>query len=81
MLYIDSNYLCTDMLKLSIMECRYKSGETVYFLSWENTIEDATVVMKIAGFVTIRFTERTDGSRERESRLYPTREEAEAARK
>ena len=35
--------------------------------------------MTIAGFVTIRFTERSGGTRVRENRLYSTREEADAA--
>lgn len=51
----------------------------VYLISNGHIIEEATVVMNLAGFVTIRFTKRGGGTRVRESRLYATREEAEAA--
>lgn len=51
----------------------------VYLISNGHIIEEATVVMNLAGFVTIRFTKRDGGTRVRESRLYATREEAEAA--
>ena len=33
--------------------------------------------MTVAGFVTIRFTERSGGTRVRENRLYATKEDAE----
>ncbi|MBQ4514068.1 MAG: hypothetical protein II969_13825 [Anaerolineaceae bacterium] len=60
---------------------KYKQGETVYFTSSNGTVEEAAVVMTIAGFVTIRFTNRSWGDRVREDRLYRSREEAEAALK
>ena len=66
------------MLKLSSMETKFKAGETVYLVSNSHFIEEATVVMTISGFVTIRFTQRGGGTRVRENRLYATREEAEA---
>ena len=66
------------MLKKSIMETKFKAGKTVYLISSARFIEQATVVMTISSFVTIRFTERRGGTRERESCLYATREEAEA---
>ena len=62
-----------------IMEKKYKPGDTVYLISSARFIEEATVVMTISGFVTIRFTQRGGGTRVRENRLYATREEAEAA--
>ena len=61
------------------METKYRAGETVYFISSARFIEEATVVMTISGFVTIRFTQRGGGTRVRENRLYAKREEAEAA--
>lgn len=62
-----------------MMETKYKAGDTVYIISSARFIEEATVVMTISGFVTIRFTKRGGGTRVRENRLYATREEAEAA--
>ena len=61
------------------MDTIFKQGDTVYLISNGHIIEEATVVMNLAGFVTIRFTKRGGGTRVRESRLYATREEAEAA--
>ena len=61
-----------------IMEKKYKPGDTVYLISSARFIEEATVVMTVSGFVTIRFTKRGGGTRVRENRLYATRIEAEA---
>ncbi len=61
------------------MDTKLLKGDTVYLISNGHIIEEATVVMNMAGFVTIRFTERSGGTRVRESRLYPTKEKAEAA--
>ncbi len=57
---------------------KFKPGDTVYLIGNSHFIEEATVVMTISGFVTIRFTERSGGTRVRENRLYATKEEAEA---
>ena len=59
------------------MEKKYKKGDTVYFVSETGSVEDATYVMYIAGFATIRFADGSGGTRIREYRLYSTREEAE----
>lgn len=75
---ICDSHLCIVVLKLSIMVEKFKPGTTVYLIANTHFIEEATVVMTISGFVTIRFTEREGGTRIRESRLYATREEAEA---
>ena len=56
---------------------KFKPGDTVYLIGNAHLIEEATVVMTVAGFVTIRFTERGGGTRVRESRLYATKEDAE----
>ena len=61
------------------MDTRFKKGDKVYLIGNTHFIEEATVVMTVAGFVTIRFTERGGGTRVRENRLYASREEAEAA--
>ena len=60
------------------MDTKFKPGDIVYLIGNTHFIEEATVVMTITGFVTIRFTEREGGTRVRENRLYRTREEAEA---
>ena len=60
------------------MEYKYKPGETVYLVANEQFIEKAKVVMNIAGFVTIRFVDRSGGTRVRESRLYNSEEEAQS---
>ena len=62
-----------------IMERKFRAGETVYLVSDSHVVEEATVVMTISGFVTVRFTGREWGTRVRGNRLYATREEAEAA--
>ena len=61
------------------MERKFRAGETVYLISDSRVVEEATVVMTISGFVTVRFTGREWGTRVRENRLYTSREEAEAA--
>ncbi len=60
------------------MDKKYKQGDIVYLIGNTRFIEEAEVVMTVSGFVTIRFTERSGGTRVRENRLYATREEAEA---
>ncbi|MBQ6521151.1 MAG: hypothetical protein IJI14_20780 [Anaerolineaceae bacterium] len=59
------------------MKAKYKTGDIVYFSEYGGNVEEATVVMTIAGFVTIRFTQHDSGTRVRENRLFPTRDEAE----
>ena len=61
------------------MERKFRAGETVYLISDSRVVEEATVVMTISGFVTVRFTGREWGTRVRENHLYATREDAEAA--
>ena len=61
------------------MDTKFKKGDKVYLVGDTHFIEEAVVVMNVAGFVTIRFTERGGGTRMRENRLYPTKEEAEVA--
>ena len=61
------------------MDSKFKKDDTVYIIGNTHFIEEAVVVMTVAGFVTIRFTERSGGTRVRENRLYTSREEAEAA--
>lgn len=73
-------YFYMFMEEASEMDPKFLRGDTVYLISNGHIIEEATVVMNVAGFVTIRFTERSGGTRVRENRFYRTREEAEASR-
>ncbi len=66
------------MLKYCNMGTKFKRGDIVYLVSNGHIIEEASVVMTVSGFVTIRFTKRSGGTRVRENRLYATRAEAEA---
>ena len=61
------------------MNGKYQPGQTV-FLAGGNVhlIKEATVVKYTGSFYTIRFT-NGGGTRVRESRLFPSRKEAEAA--
>ena len=59
------------------MEPEFRAGETVYYVDSDNFIEEATVVMTIAGFVTIRYKNREWGTQVRGCHLYRSREEAE----
>ena len=60
------------------MNGKYQPGQKV-FLTGGNThlIKEAAVLKYTGGFYTIRF-ENGGGVKVRESRIYPTREEAEA---
>ena len=61
------------------MNGKYQPGQLV-FLTGGNThlIKEATVLKYSGGFYTIRFSEG-GGTRVRESRIYPSRKEAEDA--
>ncbi len=61
------------------MNGKYQPGQLV-FLTGGNThlIKEATVLKYSGGFYTIRFSEG-GGIRVRESRIYPSRKEAEDA--
>ena len=61
------------------MNGRYQSGQKVYLTgARKDFIREATVLKYAGGFYTIRF-ESGGGTRVRESRIYPSREEAEEA--
>ena len=61
------------------MNGKYQPGQKVYLTgSRKDLIREATVLKYTGGFYTIRF-ESGGGTRVRESRIYPSKEEAEAA--
>ena len=57
---------------------RFQVDQTVYLISSVNWIKEAKVLKYSGGFYTIRFSEG-GGTRVRESRIYPSRKEAEDA--
>ena len=61
------------------MNGTYQPGHKVFLTGGnKNLIKEATVLKYTGGFYTIRF-ENGGGVNVRESRIYPSREEAEAA--
>ena len=61
------------------MNGKYQPGQKVYLAGGnKHQIKEATVLKYTGGFYTIRF-ENGGGIKVRESRIYPSREEAEAA--
>jgi len=61
------------------MNGKYQPGQKVFLTgSRVDLIKEATVLKYTGGFYTIRF-ESGGGVKVRESRIYPSREEAEAA--
>ncbi len=62
-----------------IIDGSYRPGQTVYLSGARSgLIKEATVLKYTGGFYTIRF-KNGGGTRVKESRIYPSREEAEAA--
>ena len=61
------------------MNGKYQPGQKVFMTEGnKNLIKEATVLKQTGGFNTIRF-ENGGGVKVRESRIYPTRKEAEEA--
>ena len=61
------------------MNGKYQLGQKVFLTGGnKNLIKEATVLKYTGGFYTIRFN-NGGGVKVRESRIYPSREEAEAA--
>lgn len=60
---------------------QFNPGEIAYFIASNRIVKEAKVIRNAGGFVTIRFDEGNcgpSGTRVRESKLYRTKEEAEA---
>lgn len=60
------------------MPSQYNPGDTAYIVESGLFIREVIVVKAAGGFATLRFTDGPGGVRLRESRLYPTKEDAEA---
>ena len=64
-----------------MMANKYKLGDTVYIVSSVRWIKEAKVLKYAGGFYTLKFTDTGGGIKLRESRLFPTKEAAEASTK
>ena len=63
------------------MAGKYKPGDTVYIVSSVKWIKEANVLKYSGGFYTIQFTDTGGGIKLRESRLFPTEEDAKKSTK
>ena len=61
------------------MDTKYKLGDKAYIVANNAFIEEAIIVKMGGGFYTLRFTQRSGGTRVRENRLCPTEEDAKAS--
>ena len=61
------------------MPSKYNPGDTAYIVESGLFVREVTVVKVAGGFATLRFADGPGGVRLRESRLYMTKEEAEAS--
>ena len=57
---------------------KFKVGQTAYFVRSGVQVMDVQILSSTNGFCTIRFVETGGGIRVRDSKLFETREEAEA---
>ena len=60
---------------------QFNPGDIVYFIASNRIVKKARVIRNAGGFVTIKFDEGNcgpAGTRVRESKLYSTKEDAEA---
>ena len=57
---------------------KYQNGQTVFVISSARFIKEAVVLKYAGGFYTIRWKDSPGGMRVRESRLFSSREEAQA---
>ena len=61
------------------MKSSFSPGDRAYIVESNLYIREVEVIKAAGGFCTIRFTDRGGGIKVRESRLYPSREAAEAS--
>lgn len=60
------------------MKNQYKPGDIAYIVESALVVREVMVHSISGGFCTLRFTDTNGGIKVRESRLFPTREAAEA---
>lgn len=61
------------------MPNKYNPGDTAYIVESNRFIREVKVLKVAGGFATLCFMDRNGGIRLRESRLFPTKEDAEAS--
>ncbi len=61
------------------MTTKYNPGDRAYIVESNLYIREVEVIKTAAGFCTIRFTDHGGGIKVRESRLFPSKEAAEAS--
>ena len=61
------------------MPNKYNPGDTVYIVESNRIIREVKVLKVAGGFVTLRFMDSDGGIKLRESRLFLTKEDAEAS--
>ena len=63
------------------MASKYKPGDKAFIVESSRFVREVEIVKTAGGVATLRFADTKGGIKLRESRLYATREEAEAATK
>ncbi len=61
------------------MQSKFNPGDIAYIVESNLYIREVEVVKAAAGFFTIRFADHGGGIKVRESRLFPSKEAAEAS--
>ncbi len=61
------------------MATKYNPGKTAYIVESNRIIREVKVLKVAGGFATLRFMDSDGGIKLRESRLFPTKEDAEAS--
>lgn len=61
------------------MPNKYNPSDTAYIVESNRIIREVKVLKVTGGFATLRFMDSDGGIKLRESRLFPTKEEAEAS--
>ena len=60
-------------------ECRYNPGDAYYIIESNRIIREVKVLKITGGFATLRFMDSDGGTKLRESRLFPTKKDAETS--
>ena len=61
------------------MPNKYSPGDTAFIVESGRLIREVTVIKQAGDFCTLRFADSNGGIKVRESRLFPTKEAAEAS--
>ena len=61
------------------MANKYNPGDTAYIVESSRFIREVIIVKFAGGLYTIRFADSNGGIKVRESRLFPTKEDAQAS--